>query len=183
MERLVIWRGLDAWRAEAAWIRIDDDRLTANGTQLGATPEPYRLDYTLRTGPRFITESLELSLVRAGALKRLHVVRKPDGNWTADDRPLPELDGALDCDLGLCPVANTMPVLREGLLAPDAEALDFVMCWVDVPDLTVHRSEQRYEPLGDQRVRFLALDGDFAAELEFDEDGLVVRYEDLAERV
>src|SRR5688500_16451898 len=118
MDRLAIWRGLDDWRAEAALIRIADDRLTANGTQLGETAEPYQLDYTLRTGPRFITESLELSLVRAGALRRLHVVREPDGNWRADNRPLPELDDALDCDLGLCPLTNTMPVLRDGLLEP-----------------------------------------------------------------
>jgi hypothetical protein len=40
VERLVLWRGVDEWRAEAAWVRIDDDRMTAHGTQLGATPEP-----------------------------------------------------------------------------------------------------------------------------------------------
>ena len=41
MERLLVWRGLDEWRAEAAHVRIEDDRLTAQGTQLGA--DPYRL--------------------------------------------------------------------------------------------------------------------------------------------
>ena len=50
MERLLIWRGLDEWRAETSHLRIDDDRLTATGTQLGVTPEPYRVDYSLRTG-------------------------------------------------------------------------------------------------------------------------------------
>ena len=48
MERLLIWRGLDEWRAEATHVRIDGDRLTAQGTQLGA--HPYRLDYRLVTG-------------------------------------------------------------------------------------------------------------------------------------
>ena len=43
MERLVIWRGLDEWRAETAHVRIEDDRLTAHGTQLGM--HPYRLDH------------------------------------------------------------------------------------------------------------------------------------------
>jgi hypothetical protein len=32
-------------------------------------------------------------------------------------------------------------------------------------------------------VRFVQLDGDFTAELELDEDGFVVRYPRLAERV
>jgi uncharacterized protein len=183
VERLVIWRGLDDWRAEAAWVRIEDDRLSAAGTQLGASPDPYRLDYTLRTGPRFVTETLELSLVRGGALKRLRINRAPDGSWTADDKRLPEVEGALDCDLGLSPLANTMPVLRENLFAAGAQPRDFVMTWADVPELTVHRSEQRYEPTGDHRVRFVEVGTSFVAELEYDEDGLVVRYPDLAERV
>ena len=37
--------------------------------------------------------------------------------------------------------------------------------------------------MGDGRVRFVSLDGSFRAELEYDEDGLVVSYPDLAERV
>jgi uncharacterized protein len=183
VERLVVWRGLDEWRAEASWVRIADDRLSATGTQLGATPDPYRLDYTLRTGPRFVTETLELSLVRAGALRRLRLARESDGTWTADDRPLPGVEGALDCDLGLCPLANTMPVLRESLLSPGAEPCDFVMTWVDVPELTVHRSDQRYEPIDEHHVRFVGVGTSFVADLEFDDDGLVVHYPDLAERV
>ena len=180
MERLVIWRGIGDWRAEACWVRIDGERLLATGTQLGATPEPYRLDYTLRTGPRFVTESLDLSVVRAGVLRRLRLVREPDGRWSADDAPVSEVEDALDCDLGLCPLANTMPILREELLAPGAEPRDFVMAWVDVPELTVHRSEQRYEPIDERHVRFVGLGTSFVAELECDEDGLVERYPGLA---
>jgi uncharacterized protein len=183
MERLVVWRGLDGWRAEAAWVRLDDDRLTAHGTQLGAEPEPYRLDYTLRTGADFVTETLELSLLRNGSLRRRLLVRRPDGSWTVDDEPLPEVGGALDCDLGLCPLTNTMPVLRHQLLAPEAEPRDFVMAWVSVPDLTVERSDQRYEPIDERHVRYVGVNIDFVAELEYDRDGLVLNYPDMAERV
>jgi uncharacterized protein len=179
MERLLIWRGLDAWRAESTHVRIEGDRLTAHGTQVGA--DPYRLDYTLRTGPEFVTERLELSLLHSGGLRRLLLVRDPAGSWTADDRPLPELDGALDCDLGLCPLTNTMPVLRAGLLAPGAEPHDFVMAWVAVPDLAVQRAEQRYEPIDGHHVRYV--DPSFEAVLELDDDGLVLHYPELAERV
>ncbi len=181
MERLLIWRGLDAWRADGAYVRIEDGRLSAHGTQFGA--EPYRLDYHLRTGADFVTETLELSMLRAGGLKRLVLARQPDGSWTADDKPLPEVEGALDCDLGLCPLTNTMPVLREGLLAPDADPHDFVMAWVAVPDLTVHRSEQRYEPIDAHHVRYVGRHRSFEGVLELDDDGLVVRYPELAERV
>jgi hypothetical protein len=183
MERLMIWRGLDDWRAEATHVRIDDDRLTATGTQLGRSPEPYRLDYSLRTGPGFVTETLELSVLRGGGLKRLRLARRPDGSWTADDRPLPEIEGGMDCDLANSPLTNTMPVLREGLLAAGAAPADFVMAWVAVPGLTVHRSDQRYEPIDERHVRYVGVTTDFVAELEYDEDGLVLNYPEMAELV
>jgi uncharacterized protein len=183
MERLVLWRGPDRWRAEASWVRIDGDRLTAAGTQLGSAPEPYRLDYSLRTGPEFVTETLDLSLLMGGALRRRLLARKPDGSWTVDDEPLPEVAGALDCDLGLCPLTNTMPVLRHGLLAPGAEPRDFVMAWVAVPELTVERSEQRYEPMDEHHVRYVGVTTSFVAELEYDDYGLVLNYPEMAERV
>ena len=175
MERLAIWRGLDEWRAECAHIRVEEDRLTATGTQLGLTPEPYRVDYSLRTGPDFVTERLELSAARDGALRRLLLVRASDGSWTADDRPLRELDGALDTDVLNSPLFNTMPVLRHDMAA-GGEPRDLVMAFVTVPDLAVTRSEQRYTPLGDGAVNYLS--GDFTSDIRFDGDGIVRLYED-----
>jgi hypothetical protein len=54
------------------------------------------------------------------------------------------------------------------------------MAWVSLPDLKVHRSEQRYEHLAPGRVRFSS-DG-FTADLELDADGLVITYPGLARR-
>jgi len=71
-----------------------------------------------------------------------------------------------------------MPARRLG-----GEPVDHVMAWVSVPDLAVLRSEQRYEPIDASHVRYIGLDSDFTADLELDEDGLVVRYPRLAERV
>lgn len=94
----------------------------------------------------------------------------------------PELDiGLLDgtdfFDLGFSPLFNTLPVLRDGLTA----AREYVMTWVSVPDLGVERSEQRYEPLDANTVRFRA--GSFEADLVLDDAGFVVSYPGLAELV
>jgi hypothetical protein len=86
------------------------------------------------------------------------------------------LDGADFFDLGYSPLFNSLPVLA-GL----EQTAHFVMAFVDVPSLEVSRSEQRYEPIGENVVRYSS--GSFVAEIEFDADGLVTRYEGLAERV
>jgi uncharacterized protein len=180
VQRLAIWRGLDEWRAETAHVHIDGDRLTATGTQLGTTPEPYRLDYSLKTGPGFMTHALGLSVLFQGSLKRLELVRHPDGTWTADDRELPELEGALDADVLASPPFNSMPVLRHEMLR-GGEPRDLVMAFVTVPELTITRSGQRYTPLGGGRVNYSS--GDFTADIHFDDDGLVGLYEGYLERV
>jgi hypothetical protein len=76
-----------------------------------------------------------------------------------------------------------MPVLREGLLAAGAAPADFVIAWVAVPGLTVHRSDQRYEPIDERHVRYVGVTTDFVAELEYDDDGLVLNYPEMAELV
>jgi hypothetical protein len=87
------------------------------------------------------------------------------------------LEGGTDFfDLGFSPLFNSLPVL-VGL----DTARDFVMTFVHVPSLEVTRAEQRYEPLGDGVVRFRS--GSFVADIAFDADGFVTRYEGLAERV
>jgi hypothetical protein len=128
------------------------DGLRASGTQIGVA---YELRYEL-DGARL---ALELPGVR-----QLDVT----------------LDGADFFDLGLSPLFNSLPVLRDDL-HERGEARDYVMRFVTVPDLDVVESRQRYEPLGDRRVRFRS--GDFVADLEFDDEGFVVRYEGLAERI
>ena len=57
------------------------------------------------------------------------------------------------------------------------------MAWVSVPQLTVERSDQRYEPIDECHVRYVGVNIDFVAELEYDQDGLVLNYPDMAERV
>ena len=193
-QRTLVWRGLDEWRAEYAEVVLHADRLLARGTQVGVDPAPYRIEYALDTSDDFITSRLTVDAAGAGWSRRLDLRRAAEGGWelSADASgeagvPSPGGDAgvlaeALDCDLARSPLTNAMPVLREGLLA-GGEPHDFVMAWVSVPDLGVHRSEQRYEPVAPGRVRYVGKHRDFVGELDLDEDGFVVRYPELAERV
>jgi hypothetical protein len=109
-------------------------------------------------------------------------MRGRDGSWSANGEPVDGIAGALDCDLANCPLTNTMPVLRDALLS-GGEPRDYVMAWVAVPELTVRRSEQRYEPIDERHVRYVSRDSDFVSELEYDADGFVVTYPQMAERL
>ena len=180
MLRVPIWQGIDEWRAEAARVALHPDGVEATGTQIGAG---HRLDYELRARDAWRTQSLAVSVMSEGGEHAVRLTRG-DGRWLIDGKKAPHLDDALDCDLGLSPLTNLMPVRRHALHEREGVA-EIVAAWVSVPDLAVHVSAQRYEHVRPGVVRFvdLGLHKGFVAELELDGDGLVTFYPDLARRV
>jgi hypothetical protein len=97
-----------------------------------------------------------------------------------------QLADALDCDLELSPVTNTMPILRHRLLRGGGP-VELTMAWIAVPALSVQADAQSYRHLrsaGDYHVvRYEAIDGSFAADITVDSDAVVIDYPSIARRV
>jgi uncharacterized protein len=180
--RSVAWVKEDPFGVEFVEALLSPRSLSAVGVAVGTEPLPYRLDYSLETSADFVTVRLLVTVTGEGRQRTLDLRRSDAGAWSAEGVDLPGFDGALDCDLGLSPLTNTMPVLRYGLLDGGGTA-ELVMAWVSVPDLGVHAAPQRYTALGNRVVRFESLDSSFTADLTFDADGLVVDYPQLARRL
>ncbi len=195
----VAWAKDDPFGAEFVEASLAEDALSAVGVAVGSEPVPYRLDYVLETGPEFVTTRFLVTSRGDSWRRTLDLRRARDGEWNASTTaegslalPPPSaetraLAGAFDVDLGLSPLTNTMPVLRDGLL-DRAGSDDFLMAWVAVPELTVTPAPQRYtvlEPggVGQRLVRFESLDGDFVATLSYDDRGFVVDYPGIARRL
>jgi len=152
MRRTLVWSGVDAPRMEIAHVDVFGPEPTVHGTIVGVA---YELRYELEPG-----------LVRIGVV--------------GGQRVVVELGDADFFDVAFSPLFNSLPVLRDGLLQ-GGEPRDYVMRFVDVPSLETETSEQRYEPLGGDVVRFRS--GSFTADLVFDADGFVLEYPGLARRV
>ncbi|WP_037570484.1 putative glycolipid-binding domain-containing protein [Phaeacidiphilus oryzae] len=193
--RVLTWQVSETRGIETAWVEhAGEGALRARGRAVGTVPEPYWLEYRLDAGPDagsgYVTRSLRVLLETADQRRELDLRRADGGEWTANGAALPALAGALDCDLGLCPLTNTMPVLRHGLHrhrspAPGAE-LRFRMAFIQVPELTVRPAEQSYTPFtrtaeGGARIRYAS--GTFNRYVEFDADGFVVNYPGMAHRL
>jgi uncharacterized protein len=168
----IAWAGDGQWTAEVCELELEADGLIAAGTQLGADPHPYRATYRLDGRGDWMTRRLEVR-VDGASLDLRH-----DGAGRWDGRP--DLDGALDCDLAYSPLTNLMPIRRHALHERPG-TVDMAVAWVSLPDLGVHRAEQRYEHVGPGVVRFSS-EG-FTADIEVDAHGLVVAYPQIARRV
>jgi hypothetical protein len=196
---------MDRFSRDLVWQRVagagfehalvdDNDGLRARGTMVAAGPRPYTLRYSLITDPAFVTTLVEVETEGAGWRRRVRLENRA-GQWRVTtseqgmlERSLPGMENpetlhrAVDPDLGLSPLFNTLPVRRRGLLArPAGSSETYLMAFVAVPDLVVVPSEQTYTVLGERRIRYAS--GAFTAELEFDLDGYVRHYPGLATRI
>jgi uncharacterized protein len=179
-------------------VSIGAGKLSATGAAIGTEPVPYRLEYELTTADRYVTARLVVRSRGQDWQRFLDLKRSAAGVWSCSvdteggpDIPPPGGDlaavaGALDCDLALSPLTNSMPVLRHGLHEHAGEA-DLLMAWVSVPDLGIHPSRQRYTfrrfERGLRIVYFQSLDTQFAADVTFDDAGVVVDYPGIARSV
>ena len=153
------------------------------------------MSWRLEVDEGWVTRRLSVAAYGDRWSRSLDLRRDDRGVWSArriaeggdPTEGSPELDpaslnGALDCDLGLCPLTNTMPIRRLGLTGTDVPPRRIIVAWVDVPTLRVYRSEQVYSSLGGA-VRYQVPDGGFSADLTVDQRGVVVDYPQLARPV
>jgi len=196
--RSIVWVKEEHGANEFADVDIWRGRLTAVGTAIGSYPVGYRLDYKLETRDRYVTSGLLVEARGAGWRRKLDLRRLLSGRWSVrtsarGDVDLPRPGGdmaafkdALDCDLALSPLTNSMPVLRHNLLEGGGP-VELLMAWVSVPDLRVLPSAQGYRFVrreGDLSIiRYESSSRDFIADLSFDQDGLCLAYPGIGRAV
>lgn len=194
---LLSWVGVDdPTRVDHAYVELGESSMRAVG---GARAQHFSSSWELDVAAGWITRALRVTTRGFGWARSLDLVRSSTGEWSAEvtargDVALPSpgladpgsVLGSVDCDLGLCPLTNTMPIRRLGLLERDVAERTLVMAWVEMPSLRVLRSDQVYAsgpPADPGRVRYTSFSRDFSADLIVDADGLVIEYPTLAHRV
>jgi len=105
------------------------------------------------------------------------------GNWVDGlATALPQLRGAIDIDISITPFMNTLPIRRLSLQTGQTE--EILAVYIQLPSLTIATDRQRYTCLeGGRRYRYESVDSDFTRDIEVDDQGLVVTYPGLFQRV
>jgi hypothetical protein len=104
------------------------------------------------------------------------------GTWRVDGAAAPRLGGCLEVDLECSAMTNALPIHRLSLAVGDQA--ETPAAYVTALDLTVARLEQQYIRRSNaaRRERYDYSSPGFAAQLVFDESGLVLDYPGLAVR-
>jgi uncharacterized protein len=179
---ILFWRRTDVIGIERLSLTKSPDGITADSTVVCLEDGGFEIRHQWRLSSDWRAQSLSIERFDADGRRRLQVERSGDG-WLVDDVPRPDLEGADEPDLSITPFCNTFPIRRTP--GGVASSLTLDTCYIDAAAMSVERSRQRYDRLGPHRVRFvdLGVSRGFQAEVEVDDDGLVLKYEHLFERV
>jgi len=184
MDKLIVarWRDWAGESMEYAVIRAGERAIVVDSVLVSAgDSERFGVRYHLECDPGWILRKAAIAVV--GADSRIELNSDGRGCWAdGAGRRLSHLDGAIDIDLSVTPLTNTLAIRRMGLAV--GRARDIRAAYVRFPGLDATIDPQRYTCLeGMRRYLYESLDSDFVREIEVDPDGLVVTYPGLFKRI
>ena len=175
------WQDWSGSGIEHAVILPSSSGISIDGMVLSGGGDRFAVRYRLGCDSSWTLKDAEIEL--AGDAGTIRLSSDGHGQWKdGNGKRLHHLDGAIDIDLSVTPLTNTLPIRR--LRLAQGKSHDILAAYVHFPDLTVTIDPQRYtclEPM--RRYQYESLDSDFTREIEVDSDGLVLVYPGLFKRI
>ena len=166
---------------------ITGNRIRAHGRIVAAETDAYpafSASYNLVTDAAGATKRLSVDLTTAERERQLSIARDEENMWLitgheGDSRAA--YAGALDVDMVLSPFFNALPIRRLGL-NKSSESVTVPVVYVYLPSLTVTAEEISY--VGSPDGAGIKLKSPVAeTTVVVDDDGFIVDYPGLAERI
>jgi uncharacterized protein len=179
---VIFWRRTDVEGLERLELHQRPEGVKASSSLICTESGGFRLDHSWQLSPDWRAQSVAVERWDAGGHKALRLERAGAG-WLVNGALRADLQGAEEPDLSVTPFCNTFPIRRTP--EQPGASLQLDTAYIDADAMTVARSSQRYDRQGPRRVRYvdLGLSLGFEADLVVDDQGLVLSYEHLFERV
>ncbi len=182
---VLTWRAHNGFRMESARVVLTGNRIRASGRITGgecADHPAFSASYDLITDENGATKRLSLRSTVAAGERQASIARDAEDYWLIDTggtHVRSTFAGALDVDVVLSPFFNTLPIRRHGLNR-SLEDVVVPVVYVRLPDLLVQEASLTYSP-GHDGIHVLSPVS--SATVTVDQDGFLLDYPDLAERI
>lgn len=171
----VLWQRPDLPALEVCRLRQGTAGYSFEGSVIACLrAESLEVSYIVSCTEEWVTRDALVVLRSGSTLHTLELQRDRDGHWSSNDHRIDPVDGLLDVDLAISPCTNTLPIRRLDLAI--GETQEVTAAWVRFPDLEVLPLTQSYTRLDQRRYRYSSRGGEFTAEIETDELGMVIDY-------
>jgi hypothetical protein len=169
----LVWQGGDLSLMESTTLWRTDRGYALRGAVVGALERiGFSARYRVECTKDWLTRSAWVELTRPPEVLEAHITVDASSRWLVDGVERPDLDGLTDIDIQITPSTNTLPIRRLSL--PVGGQREVTAAWVRFPGLDVQRLIQGYHRVAERKYEYRS--GDFRAELDVNEHGLVERY-------
>lgn len=172
---------------ESVRIQLSGKRIKANGRIVAAataTNPAFGAFYNLLTDDTGATKRLGLTVTLAERERVLSIARDEENMWLVTDHRGERragYNGAMDVDMVFSPLFNALPIRRLGL-HQRADSITLPVVYVNVPEMSVAAARVSYTSTGSlDGIKLLSPVSETTVSV--DEDGFIVDYPGLAERI
>ncbi|NLU83537.1 putative glycolipid-binding domain-containing protein [Rhodococcus sp. HNM0569] len=182
---VLTWRAHTVPRMESVRVQLVGKRIKAAGRIIGAESSEhpaFSASYDLVTDEAGVTRRLSLRLAVAAGERQMSISRDEEGTWMVENganHQRSRFDGALDVDVVLSPLFNTLPIRRLGL-HEQSEDVQVPVVYVNLLDLRVEGAALTYSS-GADGIHVLSPVS--SSSVTVDSAGFVVDYPGLAQRI
>jgi len=174
---------------ESARVQLSGNRIKAYGRIVAAASAihpAFSASYDLVTDDLGATKRLSLSVTLAERDRQLSIARDEENMWLVTDhqgQSRGAYEGALDVDVVFSPFFNALPIRRTGLYRR-TDSVTLPVVYVYLPTLTVTSASISYSSFGPDSGDGIKLHSPVAdTTITVDDDGFIVDYPGLAERI
>lgn len=179
-EKSIVWRRIDIAGHEFARIFSIDERYFLEGAAILVFEGKFcHLNYRIECDKNWETSTAKVSGFVGERKIDVEISVDAEKHWTLNGEKISEVEGCIDIDLNFSPVTNTLPIRRLNLEI--GEKAKVRAAWLKFPSFEFAPLEQFYERKGENSYIYESSNGNFRAEIETDEIGLVTKYGDFWE--
>lgn len=179
--KTLIWKGIFYQSLEYFNISKNDEHYIVNSKIIGCHEDKiYTVDYHLIIDSDWTM--LEFSIEsEINTVKKTLTGKKQNDEWEINTIIQPDFKGFKYIDISLTPFTNTLPI--NHLKLPENIPQEIEVIYIDVLNQQVRPAQQRYTRTAPNQYLYENIHTVFKAVILTDENGLVITYPELFERI
>ncbi|UTX50526.1 putative glycolipid-binding domain-containing protein [Chryseobacterium sp. MA9] len=179
--KTLIWQGVLYQSIEYFNEQIKDENYIVESKIIGCYEDKiYAVDYSILINKNWIVQNF-LIKSEINKVKTTLEGKRHQDQWEINNVINPEFNDFKFIDISLTPFTNTLPINNLQLKDNSSKKIDVI--YIDVLNQHVRPVQQQYTKTASNKYLYENIENDFKAEISVDDEGLVISYPKLFEKI
>lgn len=179
--KTLIWKGIAYQSLEYFNLKENNENYIVESRIIGSYKKQiYNVSYNLTIDKNWTIQEFNIES-EVNTVKNRLIGKKLQNNWEINNAIDPGFKDFIFIDISLTPFTNTLPINHSHI--PKGGSQEIKVIYIDVLNNIIKPAPQLYTRISEDQYRYENLLSDFKADILVDENGLVVNYPGLFEKM